>query len=186
MIRQLPNTLTTLRLLSAPLLAALLLYGHQTYAFVVFAFAGLTDAADGFVAKRFGLMTRVGRYLDPAADKFLMLVAFLALTAMKDSRTPLWLTLIVIGRDIGIVLGIFVARLLALPLRIQPLPIGKFCTAVQVAYVALVLLFLALRIEAPRTLEAAAMVAAAFTITSWLAYSVLWLKALAARYRQAV
>ncbi|HEX3652804.1 MAG TPA: CDP-alcohol phosphatidyltransferase family protein [Rhizomicrobium sp.] len=183
MIRQLPNTLTTLRLLSAPLLAAFLLYGHQTYAFVVFAFAGLTDAADGFVAKRFGLMTRVGRYLDPAADKFLMLVAFLALTAIH--QTPLWLTLIVIGRDIGIVLGILVARLLALPLRIEPLPIGKFCTAVQVAYVALVLLFLALRIEAPRTLEAAAIVAAAFTIASWLAYAILWLKAFAARYRPA-
>jgi cardiolipin synthase len=184
MIRQLPNTLTTLRLLSAPLLAAFLLYGHQTYALVVFAFAGLTDAADGFLAKRFGLMTRVGRYLDPAADKFLMLVAFLALTAIH--QTPLWLTLIVIGRDAGIVLGIFVARLLTLPLRIEPLPIGKFCTAVQVAYVALVLLFLALRIEAPRALEAAAVVAAAFTIASWLAYAVLWLKALAARYRQAV
>jgi cardiolipin synthase len=184
MIRQLPNTLTTLRLLSAPLLAAFLLYGHQTYAFVVFAFAGLTDAADGFVAKRFGLMTRVGRYLDPAADKFLMLVAFLALT--RINQIPLLLTLIVIGRDVGIVLGIVVARLLALPLRIEPLPIGKFCTAVQVAYVALVLLFLALRIEAPRTLEAAAIFAAGFTIASWLAYAVLWLKAFAARYRRAV
>jgi cardiolipin synthase len=184
MIRQLPNTLTTLRLLSAPLLAAFLLYGHQTYAFVVFAFAGLTDAADGFVAKRFGLMTRVGRYLDPAADKFLMLVAFLALTAIR--QTPLWLMLIVIGRDAGIVLGIIAARLLTLPLRIEPLPIGKVCTAVQVAYVALVLLFLALRLEAPRTLEAAAIVAAAFTIASWLAYAFLWLKAFAARYRRAV
>lgn len=186
MIRQLPNTLTTMRLLSAPLLAAFLLYGHQTYAFFVFAFAGLTDAADGFVAKRFGLMTRVGRYLDPAADKLLMLAAFLALTAMPHSRTPLWLTLIVIGRDISIVVGIFVARLLSLPLRVEPRPIGKLCTAVQVAYVALVLLLLALRTDAPRVVEVAALIAAAFTIASWLVYAVLWLKALAARYRQAI
>ncbi|MBV9571744.1 MAG: CDP-alcohol phosphatidyltransferase family protein [Alphaproteobacteria bacterium] len=183
MIRQLPNTLTALRLLLAPVLAAFLLYGHQTYAFFVFAFAGLTDAADGFLAKRFGLMTRVGRYLDPAADKFLMLAAFLALSAIH--QTPVWLTLLVIGRDAAIVLAIVVARLLALPLRIEPLAIGKFCTAVQVAYVAFVLLLLALRREAPVTLEGAAFVVAGFTVASWLAYTWLWLKAFQARQRGA-
>jgi cardiolipin synthase len=184
MIRQLPNTLTALRLFSAPILAAFLLYGHQTYAFAIFAFAGFTDLADGFLAKRFGLMTPVGRYFDPAADKLLMLAAFLALTAIH--RTPLWLTLLVIGRDLSIVAGIALARWLALPLRVEPRAIGKVCTAVQVAYVALVLLFLALRWSGERTLEAAALVAAAFTIASWLAYAALWLKALAARYRKAV
>jgi phosphatidylglycerophosphate synthase len=71
-------------------------------------------------------------------------------------------------------------------LRVEPLPIGKICTAVQVGYVALVLLFLALRVGAPRTVEAAAFVAATFTIASWLAYAVLWLKALAVRYRRAI
>lgn len=180
MIRQLPNTLTMLRLLSAPVLAAFLLDGYQSYAFAVFAFAGLTDLADGFVAKRFGLATEVGRYLDPAADKFLMLAAFLALTAIQQA--PFWLTLIVIGRDVAIVLAIFVARLLGLPLRVEPLAIGKLCTAIQVAYVALVLLLLALHIEAPRTLASAGYVTAAFTVASWLAYGVLWLKAFAARY----
>lgn len=181
MIRQLPNSLTALRLLSAPVLAAFLLYGHETYAFVVFAFAGLTDLADGFFAKRFGLTTRVGKYLDPAADKFLMLAAFLSLTAIH--RTPWWLTVLVILRDINIVLAILAARMMEMPLRVEPLPIGKLCTAVQVAYVALVLLLLALRIEAPGILRVAAYVAAGFTIASWLAYGGLWLKALAARYR---
>ena len=182
MIRQLPNTLTAMRLLSAPVLAAFLLYGYQMYALIVFAFAGLTDLADGFLAKRFGLTTSVGRYLDPAADKFLMLAAFLALTAIH--QTPLWLTLIVIGRDVAIVFALFVARLLALPLRVEPLPIGKVCTAVQVTYVALVLLLLALRLDAPKTMEAAALVTAGVTIASWLAYGGLWLKAYAARYRR--
>src|SRR4051794_38899941 len=109
MIRQLPNTLTTMRLLSAPLLAAFLIYRHEIAAFGVFAFAGLTDLADGFIAKRFGLATLVGRYLDPAADKLLMLTAFLALAAIH--QTPLWLTLLVIGRDVGIVVAIVVAWL---------------------------------------------------------------------------
>lgn len=181
MIRQLPNTLTAMRLLSAPVLAAMLLYGHEKYAFVVFAFAGLTDLADGFVAKRYGLMTVVGRYFDPAADKFLMVAAFVSLT--KLGPTPLWLTLIVIGRDIAIVFGIFVSRLLGLPLRVEPLPIGKVCTAVQVVYVALILLLLALGRAEPKLAEAAALVAAAFTIASWLAYGGLWLKAFSARYR---
>lgn len=180
MIRQLPNTLTLLRLFSAPVLAAFLLYGRESYAFAVFAFAGMTDLADGFLAKRFGLMTDVGRYLDPAADKLLMLAAFVALT--KIGQTPLWLTLVVIGRDVAIVAAIFVARLLVLPLRVEPLPIGKLCTAVQVSYVALVLLLLALHRDVPKALEMAALVTAGFTIASWLAYGILWLKALAARY----
>jgi cardiolipin synthase (CMP-forming) len=184
MIRQLPNTLTAMRLFSAPILAAFLLYGHQTYAFIVFAFAGFTDLADGFLAKRFGLMTPVGRYFDPAADKLLMLAAFLALAAIH--QTPLWLTLLVIGRDLGIVFGIAAARWLALPLRVEPLVIGKVCTAVQVAYVALVLLFLAFHWNGGRALEAAAFVTAAFTIASWLAYAALWLKAVAARYRRTI
>lgn len=181
MIRQLPNTITALRLFCAPVLAACLLYGHEAYAFIVFAFAGLTDLADGFLAKRFGLITRVGKYLDPAADKFLMLAAFLSLTAI--GRTPLWLMLLVIGRDAAIVFAIFVARMMELPLRVEPLPIGKLCTAVQVGYVGLVLLFLAFHVSRPEILQGAAYVAAAFTIASWLAYGGLWLKALAARYR---
>jgi cardiolipin synthase (CMP-forming) len=181
MFRQIPNTLTAMRLFSAPLLAACLLYGHQTLAFVVFTFAGLSDLADGYLAKRYGLATSVGRYLDPAADKALMLASFLALTAIGS--TPLWLMLLVIGRDAAIVFAIFLARLLGLPLRVEPLAIGKVCTAVQAAYVALVLLFLALGMEEPRTIGAAALVVAAFTVASWLAYTGLWLKALAARYR---
>ena len=184
MIRQLPNMLTALRLFSAPILAAFLLYGHQTYAFAVFAFAGFTDLADGFLAKRFGLMTPVGRYFDPVADKLLMLAAFLALAAIH--QTPLWLTLLVIGRDLSIVLGIALARGLALSLRVEPLAIGKVCMAVQVAYVALVLLFLAFHWHGGRALEAAALVAGAFTVASWLGYAALWLKALATRYGRAV
>jgi cardiolipin synthase len=188
MIRQLPNTLTAMRLLAAPVLAACLLYGRETYAFFVFAFAGFTDLADGFLAKRFGLATPVGRYLDPAADKVLMLTAFLALTAIGNRAAPscpLWLTLIVIGRDASIVFAIFLARLLELPLRVEPLPIGKLCTAVQVLYVALVLLLLSLHMNEPRMLAIAAMLVAAFTLASWLAYGVLWLKAFAARYHGA-
>jgi cardiolipin synthase (CMP-forming) len=183
MLRHLPNALTVLRLFSAPLLAFLLLAGHAPAALGLLAFAGLTDAADGYVAKRFGLATRFGRYLDPAADKLLMLSAFLALTAI--GVTPMWLTALVIGRDLCIVAAIFAARMLALPLRVEPLPIGKVCTAVQVGYVAVVVFFLAFRIAAVQPLQVAAWLAAGFTLASALAYAGLWLKAFSARYRRA-
>lgn len=183
MLRQLPNTLTALRLFCAPMLAFLLLNKQDQSALGVLVFAGITDAADGFLAKRFGLSTRFGRYLDPAADKLLMLACYLALAVV--GATPAWLTLLVILRDVGIVAAIGAARVMVLPLRVVPLPIGKACTAVQVGYVALILVLLAFRIDAPMVARSAALVTAAFTVASGVAYAGLWFKALGTRYRRA-
>ena len=72
LLRHLPNLLTTLRLAAAPATAGLLAAGHFSAALALFVFAGLSDAADGFLAKRFGLSTPLGRFLDPLADKALM------------------------------------------------------------------------------------------------------------------
>lgn len=113
--KHLPNLLTALQLAAAPAFAFLLVSGADRAALGVFAFAGLTDAADGFLAKRFGIATRVGRFLDPAADKLLMFASFLTLTILGVA--PLWLTLLVIARDAAIVGGILFARLFALPIR---------------------------------------------------------------------
>jgi cardiolipin synthase len=181
-LRNIPNLLTGLRLACAPALAALLLFGHERAGLAVFVFAGLTDAADGWLAKRFRLATRFGRYLDPAADKLLMLTAFLALTAM--GATPIWLTAVVIGRDFVIVSAILLAKLLELPLRVAPLPIGKLCTAAQVGYIALVLVILAFDLDWPEIAAFAGVAAGAITIASWLAYAQLWFRA-AARGRRA-
>ena len=86
------------------MVALLLIGGNDRAALGIFALAGLSDAADGFLAKRFGFVTRFGRYLDPAADKLLMLASFLTLTLMGVA--PVWLTAIVIGRDLAIILGV--------------------------------------------------------------------------------
>src|ERR1700722_14624440 len=83
MLKHLPNLLSWLRLAAAPALAFLLVSGADRMALGVFAFAGLSDAADGFLAKRFGFVSRFGRFLDPAADKLLMLATFVTLTALK-------------------------------------------------------------------------------------------------------
>ncbi|MGH6871288.1 MAG: CDP-alcohol phosphatidyltransferase family protein [Rhizomicrobium sp.] len=174
-LRNIPNILTGLRLACAPALAALLLTGHERAAFVVFVLAGLTDLADGWLAKRFHLATRFGRWLDPIADKSLMLAAFLSLTAM--GATPYWLTAVVIGRDAVIVTGIFVAKMLELPLRVAPLPIGKFSTAVQVGYVALILFILAFDLDWQTIAATAGVLTGAATLASWIAYGQLWLRA---------
>lgn len=177
LLRHLPNLLTGLRLAAAPALALLLVSGADRAALGVFAFAGLSDAADGFLAKRFGLATRFGRLLDPAADKLLMLASFLALSLLGVA--PPWLTLLVIARDIAIVGGVFLARMLALPIRVTPLLIGKATTAMQIAYIALVLLLLTFGLHWPRIEEFAADLTALLTIASWLAYAGVGLSALA-------
>ena len=83
LFKHVPNLLTGLRLVSAPAIALLLYDGNDRAALGIFALAGLSDAADGFLAKRFGFATRFGRYLDPAADKLLVLVSFVTLAMMN-------------------------------------------------------------------------------------------------------
>ena len=175
----LPNILTSLRLLLAPVLAVLVLAGHHRAAFGVFVFAGLSDAADGYLAKRFDLGSALGRILDPAADKLLMLASFLALSAV--GATPVWLTVLVIGRDVGIVAGALSAWALDLPLKVAPLPLGKICTALQISYIALILLLLLIGRQMPELATAAELITAAITLASGLNYAGLWLKALGTR-----
>ncbi len=182
-LRQIPNLLTALRLAAAPALAVLLMWGDNRAALGIFAFAGLSDAADGFLAKRFGMTTRFGRYLDPAADKLLMLAAFLTLSVLGVA--PWWLSVLVIARDLAIVIAIAFAHVLMLPLRVKPLPIGKLNTVVQVSYVGLMLLFLVLHIDAPQFSAYAALATGVVTLMSWFAYGGLWFGAFFARKRVA-
>lgn len=182
LFKHVPNLLTGLRLLCAPAIAFLLLSGADRVAFGVFAFAGFSDAADGFLAKRFGLATPFGRYLDPFADKCLMLAAFLALTYLGIASP--WLTALVIARDAAIVAGIALAHVLALPLRIAPLAIGRLCTATQVAYVAFSLFVLAFDVHWNQLAGAAMVMTAAVTAASWLAYAGVLIKAFGLRPRR--
>lgn len=182
LFKHLPNLLTGLRLVCAPALAFLLLRGADRAALGIFVFAGFSDAADGYLAKRFGLATPFGRYLDPVADKLLMLAAFLALTVLGFA--PLWLAALVIARDIAIVAGILLAHVLALPLRIAPLAIGKLSTATQIAYVGFSLFVLAFGLQWPALAEAAAVATAAVTAASWLAYAAVWIRAFGSRPRR--
>jgi cardiolipin synthase len=175
-VRNIPNVLTVLRLLLAPLTALLVMRSDFGAALFVFAFAGASDAADGYLAKRFGMESRFGAWLDPAADKLLMLFCFFSLTMIMV--VPMWLTFLVVARDLVIVIGVFIARFFALPVRIEPLPIGKISTIIQVSYIALMLVFLAFAIDTPSSVEALSVLTAAATIISWLMYAHLFVRAL--------
>jgi cardiolipin synthase (CMP-forming) len=182
LFKYVPNILTGMRLVCAPALAFLLVKGADGAALGVFAFAGLSDAADGYVAKRFGFATRFGRILDPAADKLLMLAAFVALTLM--GYAPVWLAVLVVARDLAIVAGIALAHVVGLPLKVEPLPIGKWSTAIQVIYVGFSLLQLAFGLHWANLARDAAGVTAAVTAASWLAYGGVLARAIALRYRR--
>jgi cardiolipin synthase len=179
LLQQAPNLLSALRLAAAPVTAALILQHADAAALGIFVLAGLSDALDGFLAKRFALSSRFGAWLDPAADKLLMLASFVTLTLTH--RAPLWLTGLVIGRDVAIVLGIILAKALAAPLKIAPLLVGKISTVVQVIYVALLLLLSALDAGAPWPSRIGEACVAVLTVWSFCAYGLVWLKAVGAK-----
>ena len=103
MVRHLPNLLSAARLLAAPVAAWAILAGHDMASLLLFVAASFSDLADGFIARRWGLTSQSGAWLDPIADKLLMLFCFLAL--WKAEAVPLWLVVLVIARDLGIMGG---------------------------------------------------------------------------------
>jgi cardiolipin synthase len=176
MIRHLPNFLSALRLLAAPFAAWLIIADHDTAALLVFAAAGLSDGLDGFIARRWGVTSDFGAWLDPLADKLLMLLSLVALFIV--GITPLWLVALVVARDLAIIIGWLLVKLFGLPLATTPLFIGKFSSAIQVLYVLSALLTLAFDLQAPRLEQAAAWVCGLVTILSAAAYGGIFLRGL--------
>lgn len=176
MIRHVPNLLSALRLLAAPLAAWLIHSGHDTAALLVFTAAGASDGLDGFIARRWGVTSDFGAWLDPAADKLLMLLCLIALCAV--SVVPPWLLVLVVSRDFAIAAGWLMIKLLGLPVRTQPLFLGKLSTVFQVLYILAALILLAFDLDAPRLMLAAAWICAGATILSAIAYAGVFLGAM--------
>jgi cardiolipin synthase len=168
MVRHIPNILSGLRLALAPVIAWLIVGGDYTLAFAVFVVAGATDALDGWLAKALNCPTRFGKFLDPAADKFLMFGVFAAL--VWTGHVPVWLALVVIGRDVLIAGSVGVAAVAGLKLDTTPLFLGKLSTVLQVAYIALHLAAPAFAFSLAWLGEADAYVVAAITSLSGGAY----------------
>jgi cardiolipin synthase len=132
-----PNFITLGRILLVPVVFWLLVSGQTRAAFLCFLIAGVSDAIDGFLAKRYHWQTELGAYLDPLADKVLIVSIFIALGVSRE--LPLWLVVAVVARDILIVAGVLLCRVLERPMTIRPLAVSKANTAAQIALAGLVL-----------------------------------------------
>jgi cardiolipin synthase (CMP-forming) len=140
----LANQLTLLRLLLIPVFVLCVVYGEAGWALAAFATAGLTDALDGLVARKANQKTALGAWLDPAADKLLLVTTFIVLTLPNlglPNRLPVWLTILVISRDVAIVVTVAVVNLAIGPRTFRPSPLGKFATALFVVTGVVVLFF---------------------------------------------
>jgi cardiolipin synthase len=129
------NQLTLLRLLLIPVFALCMLYGQPGWALATFIIAGATDAFDGVVARRTGQLTTLGTWLDPMADKLLLVTMFVMLTLPGlglIKRLPLWLTVLVISRDVAIVLTVAVVNLAVARRTFRPSRLGKAATVIYV------------------------------------------------------
>ncbi|CUQ65258.1 CDP-alcohol phosphatidyltransferase family protein [Candidatus Nitrospira inopinata] len=133
-----PNSLTILRILLIPVYIGCMTYGEYGLALVALLLAGLTDAVDGLIARKWNQQTRLGMFLDPLADKLLLTSGFLSLAWLH--LIPSWLVILVVSRDVILLLGTAVAHLTATRLDVTPTMWGKGTTALQLSYLFLAVL----------------------------------------------
>jgi cardiolipin synthase len=138
------NQLTLLRIMLIPAFVILVIYGYFGWALIVFTVAGLTDALDGFLARRSAQKSNLGAWLDPMADKLLAVSTFVVLTVPGlglTNRLPVWLTVLIITRDIVIVLTVAIVNLAVGPRTFRPSIYGKAATAIYMATAVVAMFF---------------------------------------------
>jgi cardiolipin synthase (CMP-forming) len=173
-VMNIPNILTLARLCAVPLVIVAIVQGQFVAAFLLFAAAGITDALDGFIAKRFDMRSDLGALLDPLADKALLVSIFIALAIERS--IPVWLAVIVVSRDIMIVGAVILAWFSDKPLEIAPSKISKVNTAAQIGFAAFVLAGLAFGFGSEPVTQWLSFVVAALTVASITAYFGFWLR----------
>ena len=138
------NQVTLLRMLLIPAFVILVVYGYLGWALTVFVIAGATDAVDGLIARRAGQKTSLGAWLDPMADKLLLVTTFIVLTTPGlnlANRLPLWLTICIISRDVVIVATVAIVNLAVGPRTFRPSIFGKIATATYIITAVAAMLF---------------------------------------------
>jgi len=169
-----PNLITLGRILLVPIVVWAIYSGAMWIAFVLFLAAGVSDAVDGFLAKRFRMTTELGAYLDPLADKALIVSIYITL-GVKEV-IPVWLVILVVSRDIMIVGAVMLSWLIGSPVMMKPLLVSKLNTVAQIVFACVVLGSLGFDIEA-KTLTLVLMVlVAALTLLSVAAYVREWVR----------
>lgn len=173
-----PNLITLGRVILVPVVFWFLVSGQYKPAFLAFVVAGVSDAVDGFLAKRFGWETELGAYLDPIADKLLIVCIFIALgvAGNQPASLPSWLVIAVVSRDVLIVIGILVSWLVGHPTPMKPIVVSKVNTVAQIVLAATVLADKAFQLNLKGPTVVLIWLTAATTLASLIAYLRIWLR----------
>ena len=176
-MHNLPNLISLMRLLLVPLTVWLIISDAYGWAFLTFMVAGLADGIDGFLARRFDWRTRLGAYLDPLADKALLVSVYVTLGLLKD--IPAWLVIIVVSRDALIIGAVVLSRLMDHPVHVAPLMISKVNTLAQICFAVAALGVSAVGGTLGPLVEYASIPVALLTVLSGAAYLNAWLRHMA-------
>jgi cardiolipin synthase (CMP-forming) len=164
----LANWLTVLRIVLVPVFVTLLVYERAGAALFVFVAAAATDSLDGWVARRAGNLSRLGAFLDPAADKLMVSASFVTLTYL--GVLPFWITAVVISRDVILVVGAVAMHMAGVRVHPRPTRVGKYATFLQ--FVTVLTGLVVTHVPLPGLLTAVTWLAAAFTVVSGMQYIV--------------
>ena len=170
----LPNLITIARILLVPVIVWAIGSGAMLFAFILFLLAGLSDAIDGFLAKRLGMTSEFGSYLDPLADKALIVSIYVTLGIVD--KLPAWLVILVVSRDIMIVAAIMLSWVVGKPVTVKPLAVSKANTAAQIILATLVLASLGLQFNLGWLRDIAIGTVAVLTLVSIAAYVREWVR----------
>lgn len=163
-----------MRFLLVPVVVYALLVGEWGWAFAGFLIAGISDGVDGFIARHFNQRSKLGAYLDPVADKVLLVSVFIVLGYLGS--LPLWLVILAVSRDALIVSAVLLSTIMGHPVEMKPLMVSKANTAMQIVLVVFILSERALSIELGALLPALIYLSGILTVASAAAYLVAWLR----------
>ena len=170
----LPNLITIGRLLLVPLIIWLITADQPGAAFAVLIVAGVSDAVDGFLARHFDLRSDLGSYLDPIADKAMLVSIYITLATV--AAIPVWLAIITVSRDFLIVGAFVLSWMLGVPTAVKPLQVSKVNTVAQIILAAVVLGDLAFPIDFSLERTILVYVVAVLTTASAAIYLVDWVR----------
>jgi cardiolipin synthase len=169
-----PNIITLSRFLLVPAVVFAMLTGRDEWGLAAFVLAGVSDGVDGFIARNFNQRSELGAYLDPIADKVLLVTVFLVLGYMDE--LPLWLVIAAVSRDGLIVGAVLLSTIMSHPVDIKPLFVSKANTAVQIVLAALVMAELSFDFGAGALRSGLIYFSGLLTVASGAAYLVAWVK----------
>ncbi len=169
-----PNLITILRFVLVPAVVLAMLQSRWDWAFAGFVVAGVSDGVDGFIARQFNQRSQLGAYLDPVADKLLLVSVFVVLGII--GQLPLWLVVAMVSRDGLIISAVLLSSVMGHPVEMKPLMVSKVNTTFQIILAAVVLAELAFTTDFGLLREGLILLCGLLTVASAAAYLVAWLR----------